>query len=112
MGRRGIPIRYPAIVIVIGSNFVWPNDTGKPFGTIRDGIYVDSLRAAWSALTDEVTMRAGWSEGSSEPRPGTYDVTVAAPGYVTWDTTGVVVEADSNGVVRGKYLGVQLVELP
>ena len=34
------------------------------------------------------------------------------PGYVTWDTTGVVVQADSNGVVRAEHLSVQLVEVP
>ena len=53
-----------------------------PTGTVRDGSFEEALQAFGSQLS-----------GPFE-RKGTYDVTVTAPGYASWDTTGVVVTAD------------------
>ena len=53
-----------------------------PTGTVRDGSFEEPLQGFGNRLS-----------GPFE-REGTYDVTVAAPGYASWDTTGVVVTAD------------------
>ena len=47
-------------------------------GAVRDGEYVDSLRP-WRYQGDTVVTLGGAFD-----RPGTYDVTVAHPGYETW----------------------------
>ncbi len=102
------------------SSWVVPQDVNRVFpGTISEGSYVDSLRVqTWGYDHTQhvglMVLVAGeqWYPTPPRARPGTYDVTVAAPGYVTWDTTGVVVEADSIGVVRTVYLSVQLEETP
>lgn len=61
--------------------------TGLPVdslsGYVRDGAYVDSIQQAWT----------GPAEAAGE-RPGTYEVHLRAPGYVAWDTTGVVATAN------------------
>jgi hypothetical protein len=53
-----------------------------PTGTVREGAFEEALQGFGNQL-------AGPFE-----RKGTYDVTVTAPGYASWDTTGVVVTAD------------------
>ena len=53
-----------------------------PTGTVRDGSFEEALQGFGRTLS-----------GPFE-RKGTYDVTVTAPGYASWDTTGVVVTAD------------------
>lgn len=55
---------------------------GTPTGSVRDGPFEEELQAFGNQLS-----------GPFE-RKGTYDVTVRAPGYSSWDTTGVVVTAD------------------
>lgn len=80
------------------------DSVGQVFGTIRDGSYIDSLRVRF-VYPNHLILWAGVG------RSGTYDVTIAAPGYATWDTTGVWVPASSY-VVYTKNLSVQLVETP
>lgn len=53
-----------------------------PSGTVRDGEFQEELQAFGNSLS-----------GPFE-REGTYDVSITAPGYASWDTTGVVVTAD------------------
>lgn len=53
-----------------------------PAGTVRDGEFEEALQAFGNSLS-----------GPFE-REGTYDVSITAPGYAGWDTTGVVVTAD------------------
>lgn len=53
-----------------------------PMGIARDGQYRDTMEVMGNHL-----MGAG-------ERAGNYDITVTAPGYVPWDTTGIVVTAD------------------
>ena len=104
------PMRPMNAISVVVQPFL--ADSGNwVFGTIRDGSYVDSLRVSYlaRALVAGSTATPAYY---GRPRPGTYDVTVAALGYVTWDTTGVVVQADNNGIVQPVRLEVQLVEVP
>lgn len=54
----------------------------KPTGTVREGTFEEELQGFGSQLS-----------GPFE-RKGMYDVTVSAPGYASWDTTGVGVTAD------------------
>lgn len=53
-----------------------------PAGTVRDGEFEEALQVFGNSLS-----------GPFE-REGTYDVSITAPGYAGWDTTGVVVTAD------------------
>ena len=78
---------------------------GMAFGTIRDGSYTDSLRV-WRSNFENMNLSAGMA------RPGIYRVTIAAPGYVTWDTTGVVVPAFGDGIRHSTWLIVRLEETP
>jgi hypothetical protein len=123
-GPGGPPLHAIRILVSpadsLTSSWVVPQDIDRVFpGTISDGSYVDSLRVqTWGYDYTQhlglMVLVAGEHSHPSPPRarPGTYDVTIAAPGYITWDTTGVVVEADSIGVVRTVPLEVKLVELP
>lgn len=54
----------------------------EPIGTARDGPYEETLTAFGNRLSGAVE------------RKGTYALSVSAPGYSSWDTTGVVVNAD------------------
>jgi len=108
-----------AISVMVQPNLEWP--PGHPrilhpgaVGTIRDGSYVDSLRVFYreSERQPYTFAWAGHVDASPWARPGTYDVTVAEPGHITWDTTGVVVKPNSYGNVTTVYLSVQLVETP
>jgi hypothetical protein len=56
--------------------------TVTPTGIARDGAYSDTMQVLGNRL-----MGAG-------ERAGTYDITVTAPGYAQWDTTGITVTAD------------------
>ena len=60
----------------------------QAFGAIRDGSYLDSLTLGGLVQTPN-GMAMVLLGGPN--RPGTYDVTVAAPRYVPWDTTRIVV---------------------
>lgn len=53
-----------------------------PTGVLRDGSWRETMQGFGNRL-----MGAG-------ERKGTYNVTVSAPGYASWDTSGVVVTAD------------------
>lgn len=53
-----------------------------PTGVLRDGSWRETMEGFGNRL-----MGAG-------ERKGTYDVAVSAPGYASWDTSGVVVTAD------------------
>lgn len=66
-----------------------------PSGSVRDGSYSDTMTVLGNRL-----MGAG-------ERAGTYDITVTAPGYAPWDTTGIVVTADECHV-RGVHLTAAL----
>ena len=80
--------------------------SGEAFGAIRGGAYVDSLRVR--PRSDTAAM---WLHGRVG-RPGTYRVTVAARGYITWDTTGVVVYAPGDPRGRPVLLYLELESLP
>ena len=87
------------------------SSSSVPFGTIRDGGYAASLRVqGWTRdATGDIVgtiLKAGWE------RPGSYTVTVKATGYVTWETSGVVVVRDDDGVLQTAQLSVQLYETP
>ena len=56
--------------------------TVTPMGIAREGEFSDTMEILGNRL-----MGAG-------ERAGTYDITVTAPGYARWDTTGIVVTAD------------------
>ena len=58
----------------------------RRFGSVRDGGYVDSLRAS---QMHEDTLRSVAAAGE---RPGRYDVLVRIEGYRDWHVVGVVVE--------------------
>ena len=69
-------------------------DTGSPLaavarGAIQDGTYRDSLVPGRSVSGVLVSREAGFQ------RPGTYTVTVVAPGYAPWTESGVVARAGS-----------------
>jgi hypothetical protein len=106
------PAPIPAITVVVQPFLA---DSGNwVFGTIRHGSYLDSLSVPWwqrDGRSVAMVLQAG-IDFPNGPRLGTYDVTVAAPGYATWDTTGVVVQAGDKGQVRGVRLEVQLEEIP
>lgn len=63
--------------------------SGEPIkgvsGWVQEADFVDSL---------EVPGTGGHAYAAGE-RPGTYSVSVRAPGYQPWDTAGVVVTADA-----------------
>jgi hypothetical protein len=56
--------------------------TVTPMGIASDGAFSDTMQVFGNRL-----MGAG-------ERAGTYDITVTAPGYARWDTTGITVTAD------------------
>ena len=56
--------------------------------TVTDGDYVEVAAGPVSGHPDAVFI------GAAGERPGTYDILVTREGFVPWDTTGVVVEAD------------------
>ena len=58
----------------------------RRFGSVRDGDYVDSLRALASNEDTLLSVRA------APERPGRYDVLVRIEGYRDWQTLGVAVE--------------------
>lgn len=84
--------------------------------TVVDAPTGDSLRVAPAGVAHD----GSWSEtmqvfgnhllGAGE-RAGTYDITVTAPGYRAWDTTGVKVTADECHV-RGVNLTARLAPEP
>jgi hypothetical protein len=101
--------------------FSLPMSARTAFGIIREGDYVDSLRVGdlvrdSSGSIEAMSLWAGHYALPSFPfaRPGTYDVTLMVPGYVTWDTTGVTVDSDSSGyyIQETVHVSVQLEPRP
>ncbi len=74
-----------------------------PFGTVRDGGYVDSLRVA---SFSEDTLHSVWA---APERPGRYDVLVRIGGYGDWRVLGVTVEG---GVCHVQTVELRAVLLP
>jgi hypothetical protein len=67
--------------------------TGAPaaqgaVATVTDGDYVEVAAGPVSGDPNAVFIAAAGE------RPGTYAIQVVREGYITWDTAGVVVEAD------------------
>ena len=64
-------------------------------GTIIEGAFQDTLAPVeWADAGGPAT-----GYGAGVGRPGTYTVTVTAPGYALWSRAGVVASASSCGVV-------------
>ncbi len=85
--------------------------TGAPLaagarGAIRDGGYVDSLRPPTPDASGRLLRLTGGAG-----RAGTYDVTVAYPGYQMWQQRGVVVNTIGCGVA-GRLLHADLQPQP
>ncbi len=74
-----------------------------PFGTVRDGGYVDSLRVAIFSEDTLLSVRA------APERPGRYDVLVRIGGYGDWHALGVTVEG---GVCHVQTVELRAVLLP
>ena len=75
----------------------------RPFGTVRDGGYVDSLRVSSSS---EDALHSVWA---APERPGRYDVLVRIGGYGDWHALGVTVEG---GVCHVQTVQLRAVLLP
>ena len=75
----------------------------RPFGTVRDGGYVDSLRVS---SVSEDTLHSVQAAGE---RPGRYDVLVRIGGYGDWRALGVTVEG---GVCHVQTVELRAVLLP
>ncbi len=75
----------------------------RPFGTVRDGGYVDSLRV--SSFSED-TLHSVWA---APERPGRYDVLVRIGGYGDWHALGVTVEG---GVCHVQTVELRAVLLP
>ncbi len=75
----------------------------RPFGTVRDGGYVDSLRVA--IFSEDVL----YSIRAAPERPGRYDVLVRIGGYGDWRALGVTVEG---GVCHVQTVELRAVLLP
>ena len=78
--------------------------TARRFGTVRDGGYVDSLRARGFSGNKQLLSVAAAGE-----RPGQYDVLVRIDGYGDWRALGVTVE---DGVCHVQTVELQAVLLP
>ncbi len=71
-------------------------------GVVRDGVYADSLRALASHGDTLVSL------GAAPNRPGTYDVMVEHPGYISWHDAAVEVPANACGVGQPVQLVARL----
>jgi hypothetical protein len=94
----------PAIVVEIRDSV-----TGTPLadgarGVARDDTYADSLMpAAWDAQHEMTHRRA------ADERPGTYDVAIEHPGYLTWVQLSVEVRG---GVCHVETVGLHALLQP
>ena len=77
--------------------------TARPFGTVRDGGYVDSLRVS---TFSEDRLHSVQAAGE---RPGRYDVLVRIGSYGDWSALGVTVEG---GVCHVQTVELRAVLLP
>ena len=75
----------------------------RPFGTVRDGGYVDSLRV--SSFREDTL----YSVQAAPERAGRYDVLVRIDSYGDWDALGVTVEG---GVCHVQTVELRAVLLP
>lgn len=73
--------------------------------TVTDGEYVEVAAGPVSGHPDAVFI------GAAGERPGTYAIQVTREGFVPWDTTGVVVEADICHVIP-THVRVELSQPP
>jgi len=95
----------PAVIVEVRDA-----NTGEPaaagaLGTVRDGVYVDSLYPYESTGGEPVSL------AGADERPGTYTVTIEKTGYETWTMTGIPVE-DSNCHVETARLTAELTTVP
>lgn len=97
LGGCDEPVLPPEIVctaqVVSGIHLTVLNELGQAaaegaLGIAVDGEFVDTLRV----------ISADEMQGVDE-RPGSYDITVAKIGYVSWSTMGVIVTADECHVI-------------
>jgi hypothetical protein len=110
-GSPPLPLARPAISIEVQPKI--SDSLSQAFGTIREGSYIDTLKVHWTALRDPArTVLVAGYDSLASPRSGMYAVTIAAPGYATWDTTGVRVDVDSAGVGQTVSLSVRLTTVP
>ncbi len=75
----------------------------RPFGTVRDGGYVDSLRVR--GFSEDALL----SVAAAGERPGRYDVLVRIGSYGDWSALGVTVEG---GVCHVQTVELRAVLLP
>ena len=118
----GPPRPWSGLAVMVEVRPNLSSSLGEAFGSIRalhsietpSGIgtstYLDSLRVhSFVSMGDSiVAMNLAAGEGEA----GHFSVTVIAPGYVAWDTTGVSVGVRANRLVSTEQLSVQLVETP
>jgi hypothetical protein len=78
----------PGVVVEIRDGFDGTPLAATARGAVREGTYVDSLRAYGGLGNGTLVSRAAAPE-----RPGVYSVTVEHAGYLAWQRDGVRVRA-------------------
>jgi hypothetical protein len=80
-----LPPTGPAIEVTVRAVATGDTLTASAFGSIRHGTHTADLRVCQRDNQDRpVTLCA-------DGGPGIYEISVAAPAYQQWDTTGVLV---------------------